>query len=60
MSFINDNFMLRSECAKKLYSFVKDLPIIDYHCHLIPRQIAENYKFRNERQMADLAKSQSQ
>ena len=47
MSFINDNFMLRSECAKKLYSFVKDLPIIDYHCHLIPRQIAENYKFRN-------------
>ena len=47
MSFINDNFMLRSECAKKLYSFVKDLPIIDYHCHLIPKQIAENYKFRN-------------
>ena len=47
MSFINDNFMLRNECAKKLYSFVKDLPIIDYHCHLVPKQIAENYKFKN-------------
>ena len=26
---------------------VKDLPIIDYHCHLSPKQIAENYQFRN-------------
>ena len=47
MSFINDNFMLKNEPAKRLYEMVKDLPIIDYHCHLIPRQIAENYKFRN-------------
>ncbi len=47
MSFINDNFMLKNEPAKKLYSMVKDLPIIDYHCHLSPKQIAENYQFRN-------------
>ncbi len=47
MSFINDNFMLKNEPAKKLYNMVKDLPIIDYHCHLIPKQIAENYKFKN-------------
>ncbi len=47
MSFINDNFMLKNEPAKKLYAMVKDLPIIDYHCHLIPKQIAENYKFKN-------------
>ena len=47
MSFINDNFMLKNESAKKLYSMVKDLPIIDYHCHLSPKQIAENYQFRN-------------
>ncbi len=47
MSFINDNFMLKNEPAKKLYSMVKDLPIIDYHCHLQPKQIAENYQFKN-------------
>lgn len=47
MSFINDSFMLKSETAKKLYDEVKDLPIIDYHCHLSPKMIAENYKFKN-------------
>ena len=47
MSFINDSFMLKSETAKKLYNEVKDLPIIDYHCHLSPKMIAENYKFKN-------------
>ncbi len=47
MSFINDNFMLKTKTAKKLYAMVKDLPIIDYHCHLNPRMIAENYKFKN-------------
>ena len=47
MSIINDNFMLKNEPAKKLYAMVKDLPIIDYHCHLQPKQIAENYQFRN-------------
>ena len=47
MSFINDNFMLRGKAAKKLYEIVKDLPIIDYHCHLSPKMIAENYRFKN-------------
>ncbi len=47
MAFINDNFMLKNETAKKLYSAVKDLPIIDYHCHLSPKMIAENHKFKN-------------
>ena len=47
MTFINDSFMLKSKTAKKLYSMVKDLPIIDYHCHLSPKQIAENYQFKN-------------
>ena len=47
MSFINDNFMLKTKTAKKLYRMIKDLPIIDYHCHLSPKQIAENYKFKN-------------
>ena len=47
MTFINDNFMLKTETARKLYDAVKDLPIIDYHCHLSPKMIAEDYKFRN-------------
>lgn len=48
MSFINDDFMLKNETAKKLYhEFAKDLPIIDYHCHIPPEKIAENYKFKN-------------
>ncbi len=47
MSFINDNFMLKTKAARKLYAAVKDLPIIDYHCHLSPKMIAEDYKFRN-------------
>lgn len=47
MNFINDDFMLKNETAKKLYAEVKDLPIIDYHCHISPKMIAEDYKFKN-------------
>ncbi|MBQ2714540.1 MAG: glucuronate isomerase [Clostridia bacterium] len=47
MSIIKDNFMLKGKTAKKLYREVKDLPIIDYHCHLSPKMIAENYQFKN-------------
>ncbi len=47
MGIINDSFMLKTKTARKLYSFVKDLPIIDYHCHLSPKMIAENYRFKN-------------
>ena len=48
MSFINDNFMIKSKTGQKLYNdFAKELPIIDYHCHLQPKMIAENKKFRN-------------
>ena len=39
--------MLKGETARELYAMVKDLPIIDYHCHLSPKMIAENYKFKN-------------
>ena len=47
MSLINDNFMLKNETAKKLYEYVKDLPIIDYHCHISPKMIAEDYRFQD-------------
>ncbi len=48
MGIINEKFMLKNDTARKLYSeFAKDLPIIDYHCHLSPQMIAEDYKFKN-------------
>ena len=47
MSFINDDFMLKNKTAKELYEHVKGLPIIDYHCHISPKMIAENYQFKN-------------
>ncbi|REK74475.1 glucuronate isomerase [Paenibacillus paeoniae] len=47
-AFIQDDFLLQSEIAKKLYhDYAKHLPIIDYHCHLDPKAIAENQRFRN-------------
>ena len=51
MGIINDSFMLKNDVAKKLYKMVEDLPIIDYHCHLVPKMIAEDHQFRN---IADL------
>ncbi|MBQ8689327.1 MAG: glucuronate isomerase [Clostridia bacterium] len=47
MGIINDGFMLKSNTARQLYEAVKGLPIIDYHCHLDPAMIANDYKFRN-------------
>ena len=48
MSIITNDFMLKNETAKRLYhGYAKDMPIIDYHCHLSPEMIAKNYKFKN-------------
>ena len=44
---ITENFLLKTETAKELYGLVKDLPIIDYHCHLSPKMIAEDYRFED-------------
>ena len=47
-SFIHDDFLLSNEVAKKLYhEYAKKMPIIDYHCHLDPKEIYEDKKFRN-------------
>ena len=46
-AFMDESFLLQSATAEKIYSQIKDLPIIDYHCHLIPREIAENKRFKN-------------
>ncbi|NDW10089.1 glucuronate isomerase [Dysgonomonas sp. 520] len=46
--FLDDNFVLQTETAQKLYhEHSKGLPIIDYHCHLDPKMIAEDHKFTN-------------
>lgn len=46
-NFINDQFLLQNDKAVELYNAVKDLPIIDYHCHLPPDEIANNTSFQN-------------
>ncbi len=46
-NFFDENVFLGNECAKTLYNEVKDLPIFDYHCHLSPKEIAEDRKFYN-------------
>lgn len=46
-TFITDDFLLQSDFAKTLYhSYAKDLPVIDYHCHLAPEDIANNHAFK--------------
>ena len=52
MSFINEDFMLSNATAKALYhEHASKMPIIDYHCHLVPQQIAENIQFRDITQL---------
>ena len=47
-TFITDDFLLHSEAAKTLYhDFAKAQPIFDYHCHLSPKDIAEDRQFEN-------------
>lgn len=47
-NFITPNFLLESQSAERLYfEYAKDQPIIDYHCHLPPQQVAENRSFEN-------------
>ncbi len=51
-SFINDNFLLETEYAEELYhKYAKQQPIIDYHCHLPPSEIAQNRQFENMTQL---------
>ena len=46
--FMDDSFLLTNDTAATLYNrFAKDMPIIDYHCHLDPQEIYENKTFKN-------------
>jgi glucuronate isomerase len=46
--FLDRDFLLDTKTASRLYhEYASTLPIIDYHCHLPPGQIAENHQFEN-------------
>ena len=47
-TFNDENFVLDTPAAQKLYhEYAEGLPIIDYHCHLIPEYVASDHKFPN-------------
>ena len=46
MSYLKDNFLLKNKTAENLYfTYAKDMPIFDYHCHLPEKQILEDKPF---------------
>ncbi len=46
--FMDEDFLLENETAKYLYhEHAAKMPIIDYHCHIDPKEIAENHRFQN-------------
>ena len=50
--FMDADFLLSTQTAKRLYhDYAENMPIIDYHCHLVPKEIAENKPFRNVTQL---------
>ncbi len=47
-NFINPDFVLQGKTAQKLYhDYAEKLPIVDFHCHLSPKLIAENHQFES-------------
>ncbi len=46
--FMDEDFLLHSETAKRLYhEIASKMPIIDYHCHIDPKEIYEDRRFDN-------------
>ena len=47
-AFMDENFLLDTECARNLYhKYAKEMPILDYHCHIDPKEIAQDRHFQN-------------
>ena len=47
-AFMDENFLLQTETAQKLYhEHAAKMPIIDYHCHLIPKMVADDHRFKS-------------
>ena len=50
--FMDKDFLLETETAQKLYhEYAAKMPILDYHCHINPQEIAEDRKFENSTQV---------
>ena len=50
--FMDENFLLRTKMARRLYfDYAEKLPIIDYHCHVSPKEIYEDKSFDNITQL---------
>ncbi len=50
--FMDKDFLLQTDTARMLYhEHAAKLPIIDYHCHLVPQMVADDYKFRSLTEM---------
>ena len=45
MGFFDKNLLLYSTEAERIYDRIKDLPIIDYHCHLSGKEITDEERF---------------
>ncbi|KYZ78084.1 glucuronate isomerase [Anaerosporomusa subterranea] len=46
--FMDENFLLSNKTAEILYhDYAKEMPIFDFHCHLSPKEVAENKRYRN-------------
>lgn len=50
-AFLDEDFLLSNETAKELYRYANALPIVDYHCHISPKEIAEDVRFENITQL---------
>lgn len=51
-AFMDDDFLLTNETGKELFHrYAEPMPIVDYHCHIDPEEIAENRKFNNITQL---------
>lgn len=50
--FMDENFLLDSDVAQLLYhNYAEQMPIIDYHCHVRPGEIAEDKRYENITQL---------
>ena len=47
-SFMDKDFLLKTKTAEKLFhNYAEKMPVLDYHCHISPKEIAEDRRFEN-------------
>ncbi|MDF2539347.1 MAG: uxaC [Herbinix sp.] len=46
--FMDEDFLLSGDTARQLYhEYAEKMPIVDYHCHIVPKEISDNIQFEN-------------